>query len=226
MVGFFVHCLVLQALPLTVATLLLCLFATIMSPLAQAVQTAYARQNAERLRSLTERADSRVDSLLIRYRLYPLTENEAVLKDIPSSLSDGSAREYALLSGLWAYRAGEASVFSVIQYGRRSAQLLEKAKKRDPDAPFVLLVEGQSLLFRPALAGRDVKAAARRFDQLARIVRDGDVPGIAHAEAQIWRWLALREADQSRKANALRKRLREQDLPPLYQQFLDDPPEV
>lgn len=206
--------------------LTLCLIATLMTPLAEATQSAYAEENVRELRSLFERADSRVDSFLVRYRLYPLTENEELLDDIPSSLSSGSAREYALLSGLWAYRAGEASVFSVIQYGRRSSQLLETAKKQDADAPFVLLVEGQSLLFRPRIAGRDLDAAAERFEQLAQIVRGSEVPGISLTEANVWRWLALREADRSKKAEALCKSLRERELPPLFQQFLDDPPEV
>lgn len=205
---------------------LLVLLATITAPFAQATQTAYAQQDAERLRSLFERASSRSDSLLVRYRLYPLTEDESVLEGIPSSLSEGSARELALLSGLWAYRAGEASFFSVIQYGRRSTNLLEQAKARAPAAPFVLLVEGQSLLFRPAIAGKDPAAAAEEFAALAKTVEENTIPGITKTEAQVWRWLALTEADQLQTANALRARLLNRDLAPLYEQFLKDPPDV
>lgn len=204
----------------------LLLFATMTAPFAQATQTAYAQQDAEQLRALMDRATSRADSLLVRYRLYPLTEDEAVLEGIPSSLSDATAREYALLSGLWAYKAGEASFLSAIQCGRRSTNLLETAKAQAPEDPFVLLVEGQSLLFRPAIAGKDPAAAAKRFARLAEIVDEHAVAGISRTEAQVWQWVALREADRTRQAEALWTQLQDRDLLPLYQQFLEDPPEI
>jgi len=206
--------------------LYICLLAVSLSPFAQTVQDAYAQEDAGRLRALLERAESRADSLLVRYRLYPLTENEAVLEDLPETLPDGSARELALLSGLWAYRAGEASIFSAVSYGRRSSRLLEAAKRADPDAPYVLLVEGQSLLFRPAIAGRDAEAAARRFDRLAALVQDAPQYGIAPMEARSWRWLALREAGHSETADALHDTLRAENPAPLYRKFLQTPPDV
>jgi hypothetical protein len=195
-------------------------------PFAEATQDAYAQQDADRLRGLFDEASSRADSLLVRYRLYPLTEDASILDDLPSSLSDGTAREYALLSGLWAYRAGEASVFSVVQYGRRSNRLLEKAKARGPESPFVLLVEGQSLLFRPAIAGKDADTAADRFARLAEIVQAEGVAGISVTEARVWECVALEEAGQTDKAEALRENMLRQDLAPLYRQFLESPPDV
>jgi tetratricopeptide (TPR) repeat protein len=197
---------------------------SLLSPFAQEVQHAYAHQKPDSLRTLLTKANSRTDSLLVRYRLYPLTEDASLLDGLPSDLSDGSARERALLSGLWSYRAGEASVFNVIQYGRRSADLLKKAKAQDPDDPYVLLVEGQSLLFRPAIAGRDVGAAVQCFEQLAALAdTDGGIPTM---EAQVWQWLALMEAGRTEAAQALHQRLLEQDPAPLYRQFLEDPPDV
>lgn len=204
----------------------LLLIATMTPSFAEATQSAYAQHDAERLRALFERASSRSDSLLVRYRLYPLTEDETILKGLPSSLPDGSAQEYALLSGLWAYRAGEASFFSAIRYGRRSTNLLETAKAKAPEDPYVLLVEGQSLLFRPAIAGKDPAAAAERFARLADIVENNEVAGISVTEAQLWRCVALEEAGQTGKADALRDRMRKQDLAPLYRQFLESPPDV
>lgn len=196
------------------------------SPFAQATQVAYAQQDADRLRKLMNRASSRSDSLLVRYRLYPLTEDESLLADIPSSLSEASAREYALLSGLWAYRAGEASLLSAFRYGRRSANLLQEAKKRSETDPFVLLVEGQSLLFRPSLAGKDPEAAAERFARLSELVQKEGFDGISRIEAQVWRCLALKEAGRSDEEASLRERLHTRDLPPLYRQFLESPPDV
>lgn len=196
------------------------------SPFAQATQTAYAQQDADRLRNLMERASSRSDSLLVRYRLYPLTEDESVLDNIPSSLTEGSAREYALLSGLWAYRAEEASVFSAFRYGRRSTSLLDEAKERAAADPFVLLVEGQSLLFRPSIAGKDPNAAAQRFSRLSEILGNNGVAGISRTEAQVWRCLALKEAGRADEAESIREHLHAQTLPPLYRQFLNSPPDV
>jgi hypothetical protein len=196
------------------------------SPFAEATHRAYAQQDANELRALLQSAPTRADSLLVRYRLYPLTEEAAVLDGLPSSLPDGSAREYALLSGLWAYRAGEASFFSAIRYGRRSTDLLDKAKARAPHAPFVLLVEGQSLLFRPSIAGKDPAAAAGRFARLADRVDQQGSTGISRTEAQVWRCLALSEAGQAGEAQELNAQLRARALPPLYRQFLEDPPDV
>jgi tetratricopeptide (TPR) repeat protein len=204
--------------------LLLLLAVTLSPPFAQEVQHAYAHQDADTLRTMMAQADGRTDSLLVRYRLYPLTEDASVIDNLPDNLDDGTAREYALLSGLWSYRAGEASMLSAMQYGRRSANILERAVEQDPDDPYVLLVEGQSLLFRPAIAGRDVEAAANRFERLAS--KADTTNGITKMEAQTWQWLALREAGRTDRASELRQQLLSQDPAPLYRQFLEDPPDV
>lgn len=204
--------------------LVLLVAASLSSPFAQEVQDAYAHQKPDTLRSLLTEADARADSFLVRYRLYPLTEDASVLDELPAELPDGTARERALLSGLWSYRAGEASFFQKIQYGRRSANLLKQAKSQDADDPYVLLIEGQSLLFRPAIAGRDVAAAASCFERLA--ARADSVAGIPVMEAKVWQWFALKEDGQSEAARTLRDQLLGREPAPLYRQFLDDPPEV
>lgn len=194
------------------------------TPFAADVQDAYAHQNADALRGLLRDANSQTDSLLVRYRLYPLTEDASLLDDLPSDLPNGSARDLALLSGLWSYRAGESSIFGAIEYGRRSTTLLERAKQKAPNDPYVLLVEGQSLLFRPAIAGRDPSAAADRFETLASRAQAAD--GVTPMEANVWCWLALREAGKFQRARHLQEKLLSENPPPLYRQFLHDPPEV
>ncbi|MFB6247307.1 MAG: hypothetical protein ABEL97_01915 [Salinibacter sp.] len=206
--------------------LLVSLAATSPPTFAQRVQRAYAHQNPDTLRTLLAQADSQSDSLLVRYRLYPLTENATVLQDIPRRPDDDSARAWALLSGLWSYRAGEASIFSAVGYGRHSANLLETARARDPDDPYVLLVGGQSLLFRPAIAGKDPGKAAERFARLAQKAKQGAADGITVVEARTWEWLARREAGQTDRAQALYRTLQDTSLAPLYEQFLEDPPDV
>lgn len=206
--------------------LLLMFVFSLTTPFGEEVQEAYAHENVEALRSMLETTDDRRESLLIRYRLYPLTEDGALVDDLPKTLQQDSARELALLSGLWSFRAGEASLFRAASYGRRSVQILQRAKARDADDPYVLLVEGQSLLFRPSIAGRDPSAAVDRFETLASKVKEPPNHGISHMEAQVWKWLALREADQTDVASQLRERLLGRSPPPLYEQFLRDPPEV
>lgn len=186
----------------------------------------YAERNVAQLRAGLEAADSRFEDLLYRYRLYPLTEEAGLLDDIPKTLDDGTASELAVLSGLWAYRAGEASLFGAARYGRRSMNVLEEAKRRDRFDPFVLLVEGQSLLYRPSIAGRDPGEAATRFDQLRTVLQSAPAVPIAAEEAMIWHWVALREADQEDAATSLYERLSAADLPPLYREFLESPPRV
>lgn len=205
---------------------LLLILVALQPPFADRVEDAYAQENADALRTLLTEADSRTDSLLVRYRLYPITENEEVVADLPEQLQDGSAREWALLSGLWSYRAGEASVFSAITYGRRSADLLETAQSIDANDPYVLLVGGQSLLFRPAIAGRDPEAAREQFSRLRQQIENGTSVGISRMEACVWEWLAMRESDRTGEAQQFRKTLLSEAPAPLYQQFLEDPPDV
>lgn len=194
---------------------------------ADSTQALYARQDAEGLRQLLSQADTRTESLMARYRLYPLTEESDIIDDLPQELGpNASARELALLSGLWAYRAGEANIFSAIRYGRRSMNRLEEAKARNPDEPYVLLVEGQSLLFRPDIAGKDVKAAAELFRRLINVLESDPDSGISAVEAHSWLWLALRESEAVAEADQIRQDLIARDPEPLYAQFLDDPPQV
>jgi hypothetical protein len=214
---------------MTFAVLLLSALATAGSPapsFAERAQHAYSHQDADSLRTLLRTADSQSDSLLVRYRLYPLTEDAALLENLPRRLDEGSARDWALLSGLWSYRAGEASFFGAIDHGRHSAELLEQAQRRDPDAPYVLLIGGQSLLFRPSIAGKDPDEAVERFRHLARLAKQDATDGIPPIEAQVWLWLALREADRHERARRLRDPLLQDNPPPLYRQFLESPPDV
>jgi hypothetical protein len=191
---------------------------------ADSTQVYYAQQNAEALEALLDRADTRFEDLLCRYRLYPLTEDEDLLDDLPEDLDDGSARELALLSGLWGYRAARASIFSAIRYGRRAERLIDEAHAHDPDDPFVLLIEGQSLIFKPAIAGRDEEAALQRFNRLCDVLQSAPADtGVSMTEAQLWRWYALHQMDMN-NASAVRDELLASDPPPLYRQFLQDPP--
>jgi hypothetical protein len=197
------------------------------STFAERAQAYYASQNESALRDLLDEADTRLERFLARYRLYPLTEDASVIDDVPKDIgANATARELALLSGLWAYRAGEANIFSAIRYGRRSMNRLEEAKQRNPEDPYVLLVEGQSLMFRPDVAGKDVEAAIDRFRTLVDVAEAHPTAGISRTEAQSWLWLALREANHTSEASSLHDAILADAPPELYRKFLEDPPSV
>lgn len=190
---------------------------------ADSTQAYYAEKNVEALHVLLRDTADRETALLCRYRLYPLTEDEAYLQDLPTDLEQPTARELALLAGLWGYRVREASVLRVPRYGTRSQNLLERARALDPDDPYVLLIEGQSLLFRPRLFGGDTEAALRRFERLRAALPCPAACGITRMEADLWIWYALKKLDHEH-APDLRDALLAQNPPPLYREFLQDPP--
>ena len=168
--------------------------------------------------------DDRRDVLLCRYRLFPLAQDQSLLDDLPTELTDGTAEEYALLAGLWGYRAGTASVVGAMRDGIRSARLLDEAVARDADHPLVLLIEGQSLLFKPKIAGGSAEEALVRFERLFEIVRRTPGGPVSALEAELWVWYALDQLGHQREADALRERLLATDPPPLFREFLLSPP--
>ena len=195
-------------------------------PFASQAQEHYAQKDADALRALCGREAERgafdEADLLCRYRLYPLTEDDVHLEDIPADLPAGSARERALLSGLWGYRAARAPIHKMMTYGRRAERTIEAARALDPDDPYVLLIEGQALLFKPGFVGGDKRAALERFRRLRKIVEGDARCGISTMEAELWTWYALQKMDAD-EAPALRQTLLDQDPPPLYREFLLTP---
>lgn len=183
----------------------------------------YATKNAAALEALLAQAESREMDLLCRYRLYPLTERPSLVSNLPASLDDGTARELALLAGLWGYRAARAPLHLAMKYGLRSDRLLKAAAARDPDEPFLLLVEGQSLLFRPAIAGGDARAALVRFQRLRAVLPRRPGTDMTVMEADLWIWYTLRRLDAAEAAK-LHTRLLAANPPRLYREFLLSPP--
>ena len=183
----------------------------------------YARRDAEGLVRLHARAHSAADELLYRYRLYPLTLDARYLDDIPDESTCRTARDFALLAALWGYRAAEAPPWKLPVYGLRSDRLLERARALDPDEPYVLLVEGQSLLYRPGLFGGSPEEALRKFERLRAVLRDRPTPGISAFEPEVWIWYTLQKLGLP-NTDRVRERLLAQDPPPLFRQFLLAPP--
>ena len=196
-------------------------------PFADLAQAYYAQKDEGALKALCSReSDVRSaseEALLCRYRLYPLTEDETYLEDLPRELPSGSARAQALLSGLWGYRASQAPVYKMMTYGRHAQRLIDAAHARDPEDPYVLLIEGQALLFKPGFVGGDKNAALGRFRRLQAVIGRHPDAGISLMEAELWTWYALKKLE-AEEAPTLREKLLAQDPPPLYREFLLSPP--
>jgi len=185
--------------------------------------SAYAQQDVTTLRTLFAQAPTREDSLLLRYRLFALTREHAVLAEIPTSLDTATARELALLSALWGYRIRDVGPIQFYVYGRRTMSLLQQALEQDADDPLVTLIDAQSLLFRPRIAGGDKAKALERLRALTGRMDGRHACGVDPLEAEVWFWYALHKTE-SAEADTLRTRLLAGQLPSLYREFLDDPP--
>lgn len=195
------------------------LFVPLFLTFAEFTQQHYSARDVDALRALCAEASTTEATLLCRYRLYPLTKEDTLLDDLPVRPDEPTTRTLALLSGLWGYRAANAPVVTAVRYGLYSDRLLRQARELSPDDPFVLLVEGQSLLFRPRLAGRDAEAALERFRRLESVLPRHPHCGISRMEARIWIWFTLRDLDPA-EARQLRRDLLADRPPPLYRQFL------
>ncbi|MEM8599589.1 MAG: hypothetical protein AAGF99_06700 [Bacteroidota bacterium] len=209
-------CCVDEELPVSIAVLS---FATYSDSLA----TFYGSRDVAAMERLYGSAATLEQQLLARYRLYPVTQDDAYLRDLPDGDEARSARELALLSALWAYRVSDAPPWKIPSYGRRSEALLDRARALDADDPYVLLVDGQALLYKPSIFGGDVNAALNRFTHLRRVLPQHPHTGIARVEADVWAWYAMHKLGHD-AAEPLRAQLLSEQPPVLFRQFLTDPP--
>ncbi|MDT0633294.1 hypothetical protein RQM47_13270 [Rubrivirga sp. S365] len=184
----------------------------------------YARQDTSGVDRLYRRgARTQLDRLLCLYRLFPMTLDEGYLDEIPASEGVRSARELALISALWAYKAASGPKWALPARGRRSERILNEALRLDSDEPYALLVKGQGLYYKPRIFGGNVAEAQRTFERLRQVLARRPTPGIHPFEAEVWIWMAVRKQDAAQGA-ALGRRLLAGDPPRMFRQFLVDPP--
>lgn len=181
------------------------------------------QQDAEGAARLCRSARTTDERLLCRYRLYPMTQDAALLRDLPADDAVTSARGLALLGGLWGMRAATAPIHRVPTYGRRSERLVAAALARDASEPYALLVRGQSLYYKPRAFGGDVVEARRTFERLRGVLGRTPVPGLHPFEPEVWVWMCVRRTNAAEGARMQRALLARRP-PPLYRQFLTDPP--
>ena len=187
---------------------------------ADRVHNAYADHAVTLLRELMADATTTEDSLLVRYRLYPLLQDKALLADLPRTTAGMGARELALLSALWAWRIPGSAPWNAVTYGRRAGALLDRARAAAPADPMVRLIDAQSRIFAPGYAGGDVRAAVARLRALHEELPH-DACGISLAEVDYWLWFSLVKL-RDPAAEAVRDRLMAGDTPRLYREMLRD----
>lgn len=184
----------------------------------------YARQDTSGVERLyRRRARTREERLLCLYRLFPMTLDRAYLRDIPSETGVTDARELALIAAMWGFRATSGPVYRLPRDGRRSERILGQAFARDADEPYALLVRGQTLYYKPRAFGGSVTEARRTFEQLRDVLARRPTPGLHPFEAEVWIWLCVRRTDRAAGAR-LQQTLLARRPPPIFRQFLVDPP--
>ncbi len=188
---------------------------------AGTIEIAFHNDDYQEVQRLYQDAGSRSDSLLALYRLTSLDPDLSLLERLPDDLDRmASARELAWLSALWGFRAQHAGLLKKPKYGAASIRLIEKAERLKPDDPWVMLVGGQSRLYRPGILGGSPETARERFDSALTILQHRPLCGLSALEAKIWIWMALERANDA-QADALRAELLALDLPPRFRSWLE-----
>lgn len=184
---------------------------------------AYGRKDIATLKRLLASTKNQLDRFLVLYRLYPLTQDESLIQNIPTGLaSTASARELALLAALWSYRINEDKTL-LISAGMRMDGLIKAAGKRNSQEPFYLLIDGQSYFYRPNMFGGSYEKALQRFTACRDALIRTPISGMDRLDAEVWIWLTMHKMKAS-NANSFKQELLKRNLPAVYREFLLSPP--
>jgi len=186
--------LILRIILATCAILLMALMTSISSKAQEcdALSAAYGNIETETIRQVYEHPSSRLQYLHALYRLYPLTEDKQLLDDIPSDLgSDAPAGEMALLSALWTWRGSRASLFRKLPMIMKGVRMLDRARQVDSEDPLVQLVYGQSLIFKPKIAGGDFRKALTAMRYLRQQLEVNPTCEVSIPEVDSWIYYCL-----------------------------------
>lgn len=192
------------------------------SGFSEEIQDAYERKDTLRLRKALQAATTQSEKFLAIYRLYPLTLDKSLLRNIPTELKQSSAREYALLAALWSYRINEDKSI-LISAGMRINGLLDKAKRLNPNEPVYLLVDGQGLFYMPSVFGGSYNKALVRFRTARDVIVREKPAGLSRLDAETWIWYTLQK-QKAANAQTYKQELLGRGLPQVYREFLLSPP--
>jgi hypothetical protein len=193
-------------------------------PTCSGLAAAYGDKDVDAIRRQLADASTQFEELHALYRLYPLTEDLELLLDIPTTPGpEASASETALLAALWTWRGARSKFLKRLSIIMKGVRMLDLAREMDPDDPFVLLVDGQALIYKPKIAGGSIRKALATLQRLRSILESESSCHISIEEVDSWIWFCLNRLDDP-EAESFKQRFLAAEPAPLFRQFVLSPP--
>jgi tetratricopeptide (TPR) repeat protein len=137
-------------------------------------------------------------------------------------LEPAFADAHALLGSLYGQKAG-GGMMAGMKYGQKSAVTMERAITLQPKNPRILMLEGVSLFFKPAMWGGDKQKALTNLQRACELAEQGacaakeaTMPDWGHADVFAWKGVMFAKSDEADTDNAKAAYERALQLQPNY----------
>lgn len=127
-------------------------------------------------------------------------------------LEPTSADAHALLASLYGRKAA-GGMMAGMKYGQKSSSSMERAAVLAPNNPRVLILQGISLYFKPAMFGGDKQKALTNLQKACEFAETGAcantnvaLPDWGHAEAFAWKGVMFTDSEDTDNAKAAYER--------------------
>ncbi len=137
-------------------------------------------------------------------------------------LEPAFADAHALLGSLYGQKAA-GGMMAGMKYGQKSAVTMERAITLQPKNPRILLLEGVSLFFKPAMWGGDKQKALGNLQRACDLAEKGacaakeaTMPDWGHADVFAWKGVMFAKSDEADTDNAKAAYERALQLQPNY----------
>jgi tetratricopeptide (TPR) repeat protein len=137
-------------------------------------------------------------------------------------LEPAFADAHALLGSLYGQKAG-GGMMAGMKYGQKSAVTMERAITLQPKNPRILMLEGISLFFKPAMWGGDKQKALTNLQRACELAEQGacaakeaTMPDWGHADVFAWKGVMFAKSDEADTDNAKAAYERALQLQPNY----------
>lgn len=137
-------------------------------------------------------------------------------------LEPAFADAHALLGSLYGQKAG-GGMMAGMKYGQKSAVTMERAITLQPQNPRILMLEGISLFFKPAMWGGDKQKALANLQKACDLAEKGacaakeaTMPDWGHADVFAWKGMMFAKSDEADIDNAKAAYERALQLQPNY----------
>jgi tetratricopeptide (TPR) repeat protein len=118
-------------------------------------------------------------------------------------LEPAFADAYALLGSLYGQKAG-SGMMAGMKYGQKSSVTMERALLLQPQNPRIIMLEGISLFFKPAMWGgnkqkalANLQRACELAEQGAYAAKEAIMPDWGHAEVFAWKGIMFAKSDEA-----------------------------